>query len=149
MVGRTFEARYCGRVVLVGHSYGGSIITEAGNDPNVATLVYIATFALDEGESCASIETAGAKPPRHLSRITAGTGGSVDQSDTGTHDGEDLSWSFSSCDEVREIWRCEPVNVSNAEIPKNIVNRRHRFLTNDIAKASFKSVLKCQPRKCG
>ena len=47
-----------GPVVLVGHSYGGSIITEAGNHPNVAALVYIAAFALDEGESCASIETA-------------------------------------------------------------------------------------------
>jgi len=47
-----------GPVVLVGHSYGGSIITEAGNDPNVAALVYIAAFALDDGESCASIEQA-------------------------------------------------------------------------------------------
>src|SRR5258708_1785217 len=45
-----------GPVVLVGHSYGGSIITEAGNHPNVAALVYIAAFALDDGESCASIE---------------------------------------------------------------------------------------------
>jgi pimeloyl-ACP methyl ester carboxylesterase len=47
-----------GPVVIVGHSYGGSIITEAGNDPNVKALVYIAAFALDEGESCASIEQA-------------------------------------------------------------------------------------------
>jgi pimeloyl-ACP methyl ester carboxylesterase len=47
-----------GPVVLVGHSYGGSIITEAGNDPKVAALVYIAAFALDDGESCASIEQA-------------------------------------------------------------------------------------------
>ena len=47
-----------GPVVLVGHSYGGSIITEAGNNPHVAALVYIAAFALDEGESCASIEQA-------------------------------------------------------------------------------------------
>src|SRR5271155_3265235 len=47
-----------GPVVLVGHSYGGSIISEAGNNPNVVALVYIAAFALDEGESCASIETA-------------------------------------------------------------------------------------------
>src|ERR1700759_1414170 len=45
-----------GPVVLVGHSYGGSVITEAGNHPNVAALVYISAFALDEGESCASIE---------------------------------------------------------------------------------------------
>ena len=47
-----------GPVVLVGHSYGGSIITEAGNHPSVVALVYIAAFALDEGESCASIEQA-------------------------------------------------------------------------------------------
>src|SRR6202035_1892919 len=47
-----------GPVVLVGHSYGGSLITEGGNHPNVKALVYIAAFALDEGESCASIEQA-------------------------------------------------------------------------------------------
>src|ERR1700693_6279186 len=47
-----------GPVVLVGHSYGGSVITEAGNHPKVAALVYIAAFALDEGESCGSIEQA-------------------------------------------------------------------------------------------
>src|SRR6267142_5566039 len=47
-----------GPVVIVGHSYGGSIITEAGNDPKVSALVYIAAFVLDDGESCASIEQA-------------------------------------------------------------------------------------------
>ncbi|WP_096724959.1 alpha/beta fold hydrolase [Paraburkholderia acidicola] len=40
-----------GPVVLVGHSYGGAVITEAGNDPKVARLVYIAAFAPDSGES--------------------------------------------------------------------------------------------------
>ena len=40
-----------GPVVLVGHSYGGAVITEAGNDPNVAALVYIAAFVPDKGES--------------------------------------------------------------------------------------------------
>jgi len=40
-----------GPVVLVGHSYGGAVISEAGNDPNVAALVYIAAFAPDTGES--------------------------------------------------------------------------------------------------
>jgi pimeloyl-ACP methyl ester carboxylesterase len=50
--------RQSGPVVLVGHSYGGAIITEAGNDPKVAALVYIAAFALDAGESCAMIEKA-------------------------------------------------------------------------------------------
>jgi pimeloyl-ACP methyl ester carboxylesterase len=40
-----------GPVTLVGHSYGGAVITEAGNDPKVAKLVYIAGFAPDKGES--------------------------------------------------------------------------------------------------
>jgi pimeloyl-ACP methyl ester carboxylesterase len=40
-----------GPVILVGHSYGGAVITEAGNDPKVAALVYITAFALDNGES--------------------------------------------------------------------------------------------------
>jgi pimeloyl-ACP methyl ester carboxylesterase len=44
-----------GPVVLVGHSYGGVVITEAGNDPKVAGLVYIAAFAPDQGESVASL----------------------------------------------------------------------------------------------
>jgi pimeloyl-ACP methyl ester carboxylesterase len=44
-----------GPVILVGHSYGGAVITEAGNDPKVAGLVYIAAFALDDGESVSSL----------------------------------------------------------------------------------------------
>ena len=40
-----------GPFLLVGHSYGGSVITEAGNDPKVAGLVYVAAFAPDKGES--------------------------------------------------------------------------------------------------
>jgi len=42
-------------VVLVGHSYGGAVITEAGNDAAVASLVYIAAFAPDRGESVATL----------------------------------------------------------------------------------------------
>ena len=42
-------------VVLVGHSYGGVVITEAGNDPKVAGLVYITAFAPDKGESVSSL----------------------------------------------------------------------------------------------
>jgi pimeloyl-ACP methyl ester carboxylesterase len=44
-----------GPVILVGHSYGGVVITEAGNDPKVAGLVYIAAFAPDRGESVAAL----------------------------------------------------------------------------------------------
>ena len=44
-----------GPALLVGHSYGGVVITEAGNDPRVAGLVYIAAFAPDKGESVDSL----------------------------------------------------------------------------------------------
>jgi len=48
-------ARTQGPVVLVGHSYGGAVITEAGTDPKVAGLVYITAFAPDKGESVESL----------------------------------------------------------------------------------------------
>jgi pimeloyl-ACP methyl ester carboxylesterase len=44
-----------GPVILVGHSYGGAVITEAGTDPKVAGLVYITAFAPDKGESVNSL----------------------------------------------------------------------------------------------
>jgi pimeloyl-ACP methyl ester carboxylesterase len=44
-----------GPTVLVGHSYGGVVITEAGTDPKVAALVYIAAFAPDSGESVSTL----------------------------------------------------------------------------------------------
>jgi pimeloyl-ACP methyl ester carboxylesterase len=54
-VTRRVIASLDGPVILVGHSYGGAVITEAGNDPKVAGLVYIAAFAPDRGESVASL----------------------------------------------------------------------------------------------
>lgn len=44
-----------GDVVLVGHSYGGVVVSEAGNDPKVKSLVYITAFAPDKGESVSSL----------------------------------------------------------------------------------------------
>ena len=44
-----------GTVILVGHSYGGVVITEVGNHPKVAGLVYVAAFAPDAGESVSSL----------------------------------------------------------------------------------------------
>jgi pimeloyl-ACP methyl ester carboxylesterase len=52
---RLVIAQLQGPVVLVGHSYGGAVITEAGTDPKVAGLVYITAFAPDQGESVASL----------------------------------------------------------------------------------------------
>ena len=54
-VTRRVIAAQNGPVVLVGHSYGGVVITEAGNDPKVVGLVYIAAFAPDKGESVSSL----------------------------------------------------------------------------------------------
>ena len=49
-----------GKVLLVGHSYGGVVITEAGTDPKVQSVVYIAAFAPDKGES---VQTLISNPP--------------------------------------------------------------------------------------
>ena len=46
---RKMVAGIHGPVVLVGHSYGGAVVTEMGDQPNVAALVYIAAFAPDAG----------------------------------------------------------------------------------------------------
>ena len=54
------SAQQDGPVVLVGHSYGGAVISEAGTDPKVQSLVYIAAFAPDQGES---VQTLIANPP--------------------------------------------------------------------------------------
>jgi pimeloyl-ACP methyl ester carboxylesterase len=53
-------AQQDGPVVLVGHSYGGVVVSEAGTDPKVQSLVYIAAFAPDKGES---VESLIANPP--------------------------------------------------------------------------------------
>ena len=51
---RTLAAQN-GPAILVGHSYGGVVVTEAGNDPKVVGLVYVAAFAPDKGESVSSL----------------------------------------------------------------------------------------------
>ncbi|WP_394834653.1 alpha/beta hydrolase [Pendulispora rubella] len=54
VTGRAIGAQ-TGPVILVGHSYGGVVISEAGNDPKVAALVYVTAFAPDKGESVQSL----------------------------------------------------------------------------------------------
>lgn len=61
---RRVLARQDGPTVVVGHSYGGQIVTALGEDaPNVVGLVYIAGFALDEGESIAALLGQGPPTP--------------------------------------------------------------------------------------
>ncbi len=66
-------AQQKGDVLLVGHSYGGAVITEAGNQPNVAGLVYIAAFAPDAGESPGGI-TQG-NPPAAIANVVPDSDG--------------------------------------------------------------------------
>lgn len=64
-------ARQPGQSILVGHSYGGAVITQAGTDPHVAGLVYIAAHAPDEGESTASNKN---KIPGQIRTVTTPDG---------------------------------------------------------------------------
>ena len=62
-----------GPLLLVGHSYAGIVITEAGNDPKVSGLVYIAAFAPDAGQSVASLNAlAPVTPVAAQIRLNAG-----------------------------------------------------------------------------
>jgi pimeloyl-ACP methyl ester carboxylesterase len=65
-----------GPVIVVGHSYGGAVITGAGRHPAVSHLVYLSALALDEGESCASAASAEASSAgiSHAGRPDLGSG---------------------------------------------------------------------------
>jgi pimeloyl-ACP methyl ester carboxylesterase len=54
-----------GPVLLVGHSYGGAVITEAGNNPKVVGMVYVAAFAPEEGETLGGMASAFPTPPAY------------------------------------------------------------------------------------
>lgn len=70
---RKMIAQQKGQVLLVGHSYGGAVITEAGTAPNVAGLVYSAAFAPDAGESPGGISQA--NPPAAFANIAPDSDG--------------------------------------------------------------------------
>jgi len=70
---RKMVAQQTGPVLLVGHSYGGAVITEAGNLPNVVGLVYIAAFAPDADESPGLITQQ--KPPAAIANVAPDSDG--------------------------------------------------------------------------
>lgn len=70
---RKMVRQIAGPVVLVGHSYGGKVITEMGDLPNVKALVFIAAFAPDAGESAGGISQA--KPPEAFPNIAPDSDG--------------------------------------------------------------------------
>ncbi|MFB9262325.1 alpha/beta hydrolase [Bradyrhizobium erythrophlei] len=70
---RKMVKQQSGPVLLVGHSYGGAVITEAGDLPNIAGLVYIAAFAPDAGESPGGISQA--LPPAAIANLAPDSDG--------------------------------------------------------------------------
>lgn len=96
-----------GDVVLVGHSYGGAVITEAGDHPAVQRLVYVAAFCIDEHESCA---TAGGDDPRLASISHEGRPSLADAFDI--HDDGSITLSpdgaaeclYNDCDQASIDW---------------------------------------------
>lgn len=81
-----------GPVLLVGHSYGGAVITEAGNNPKVAGLVYVAAFAPEEGETLGGLAQ-GFPPPPLFKEIQPIADGYLMLTRTGVFDhfGQDLT----------------------------------------------------------
>ncbi|WP_342316117.1 alpha/beta hydrolase [Lysobacter sp. FW306-1B-D06B] len=70
---RKMVAQVTGPVVLVGHSYGGAVITQMGHQPNIKALVYIAAFAPDAGESPGGITQQ--QPPAAVANIAPDSDG--------------------------------------------------------------------------
>jgi pimeloyl-ACP methyl ester carboxylesterase len=64
-----------GDVILVGHSYGGNVISQAGNHPKVKALVYVDAFALDDGETINALIKA--KPPAWQKTLVVDSGGFI------------------------------------------------------------------------
>jgi pimeloyl-ACP methyl ester carboxylesterase len=97
-----------GPVVLVGHSYGGAVITEAGNDPKVSALVYVAAFAPDAGQSAGSL-SASAPPPPMASEAKPDAQGFLKLTKTGVYD-----------DFAQDVTPAEKAVLYAAEAPTNV-----------------------------
>jgi pimeloyl-ACP methyl ester carboxylesterase len=74
-----------GPIVLVGHSWGGAVITQVGNDPKVAALVYVAAGAPDRGQTFAQMQQPFPAPPV-ATEIKVGPTGFLSLTDTGVND---------------------------------------------------------------
>jgi pimeloyl-ACP methyl ester carboxylesterase len=97
-----------GPVLLVGHSYGGAVITEAGNDPKVVGLVYVAAFAPDAGQSVTSLSATVAAPPL-AAQIRPDAFGFLKITKTGIYD-----------DFAQELTPADKAILFAAQVPTNV-----------------------------
>jgi pimeloyl-ACP methyl ester carboxylesterase len=107
-------AQQDGPVVLVGHSYGGAVITEAGNDPKVARLVFIAAFAPDTGESISQLTQPFPTPPIN-SQLTIDSAGFLSVTPQGI--AEDFAQDTSETEKRLLTATQGPLNVSTLFTP--------------------------------
>ncbi|MFZ0267048.1 alpha/beta fold hydrolase [Caulobacter sp.] len=120
---RRVLARQDGPTILVGHSYGGTVITEAGNDPKVAGLVYVAAFAPDAGESTGDQLAAIPAPPGfviepqsdgfgfiNLAEFKAGFAADINDADAAFMRDSQVPIAMSAFGEkvTRAAWRAKP-----------------------------------------
>lgn len=104
-------AREDGKTLLVGHSYGGVVITEAGVDPKVAGLVYVAAFAPDAGESALSLTRTGPATPIGADLVPDATG-FLKLSDAGV--AADFAQDLSPAEQVAVAATQGPISAPNA-----------------------------------
>ena len=94
-----------GEVVLLGHSYGGAVITEAGVHPSVTHLVYLCALPLDEGESCGAAAVDESASLSHEGRPNIGDGLVMHRDGTSTLDPSSVAAClYNGCDAETVIW---------------------------------------------
>ncbi len=111
-----------GPVVLVGHSYGGAVITEAGNDPKVTGLVYVAAFAPDAGQSAGSL-SASVPPPPMGAEVRPDSQGFLKLTRTGVYK-----------DFAQDVTPAEKLELYAAQAPTNV-----KSLGGTISRAAWRS----------
>jgi pimeloyl-ACP methyl ester carboxylesterase len=99
-----------GPVVLVGHSYGGAVITEAGTDPKVDALVYVAAFAPDAGQSAGSLN-ASVPPAPMAAEVRPDSQGFLKLTKTGVY--EDFAQDVSAAEKLEVYAAQAPTNVKS------------------------------------
>jgi pimeloyl-ACP methyl ester carboxylesterase len=99
-----------GPVVLVGHSYGGAVITEAGTDPKVDALVYVAAFAPDAGQSAGSLN-ASVPPAPMAAEVRPDSQGFLKLTKTGVY--EDFAQDVSAAEKLELYAAQAPTNVKS------------------------------------
>jgi pimeloyl-ACP methyl ester carboxylesterase len=92
-------------VILLGHSYGGAVVTEAGDHPRVRHLVYLSAFALDADESCNGVTIESVSRYPHEGRPSLATGAKLDVDGTMSVTSEAVRNCFyNDCDEETVAW---------------------------------------------